>query len=729
MKIRQAVLLCVVLGIFYGFAFAEEYVVDNDDGAPGYEESGTWITSRNTGYNGGTYRYTRSTDAYSSASWTPNIAVAGAYDVYAILRVGTDRTTRAPFTIRHARGTSVVEISMYGTFAMQELYLGEFEFEAGTSGRVMLTNTGGSGVYISDAIRFTTAVDTPPDILNIEQSPSYPMAEDSVTVSARITDDGAVASASLHYSASPSGLTNQIPMLDDGLHGDGGAGDGIFGATIPPLPDGDQVTYFIRATDDAEQTGQSPAKSYVVGQAAPREYRCIWADTWNASFLNAAQAQDIVNTCRANNINTIIIEVRKIGDAYYNSALEPRATNITGGADFDPLAYILELAHDTSGGKKRIEIHAWFVMQRISRGETLSPQHILSRHPEYVMLDSNGNDNAGGSKFLDPGHPGSVEHNVAVILDCLEKYDIDGINLDYIRYPEASGSWGYNPVSIARFNAFYNKTGQPAPSDPDWGNWRRECVTLQVKKIYVKSMMLKRRPVLTADTINWGYGYTEAGYPSSSAYAGVYQDWVGWLREGIIDYNALMSYTTDNARHQGWTNLSLANDAKRGSIIGIGAYLQTTVQNSIDQLAWVRSRGAAGLNIYDWGSEVQAASPATRADFYSALKTQLYSDWADPPEPTWKTQPTTGIFQGNLTYAKAPIDHGTVVLETSPEQSTYTDGMGWYAFIDVPPGEYMLRFSKAGMGERRVRAVIPQAGDIITVDVDLAVQGRVWSIF
>jgi hypothetical protein len=250
-----------------------------------------------------------------------------------------------------------------------------------------------------------------------------------------------------------------------------------------------------------------------------------------------------------------------------------------------------------------------------------------------------------------------------------------------------------------------------------------------VKKIYVKSMMLKRRPVLTADTINWGYGYTEAGYPSSSAYAGVYQDWVGWLREGIIDYNALMSYTTDNARHQGWTNLSLANDAKRGSIIGIGAYLQTTVQNSIDQLAWVRSRGAAGLNIYDWGSEVQAASPATRADFYSALKTQLYSDWADPPEPTWKTQPTTGIFQGNLTYAKAPIDHGTVVLETSPEQSTYTDGMGWYAFIDVPPGEYMLRFSKAGMGERRVRAVIPQAGDIITVDVDLAVQGRVWSIF
>ena len=154
------------------------------------------------------------------------------------------------------------------------------------------------------------------------------------------------------------------------------------------------------------------AYNWMIG---PREYRCIWIDSWNTGILTEAQCDELIQTCRDNNINTIIPEIRKVGDAYYDSNLEPRATNISPPS-FDPLGYLCQIAHDTSGGKKYIEVHAWFVAQRISTSLNLPDGHVLDEHWEYVMRDSSGD--TGTTLYLDPGHPGSVDHNVAVILDC-----------------------------------------------------------------------------------------------------------------------------------------------------------------------------------------------------------------------------------------------------------------------------------------------------------------------
>ena len=95
-------------------------------------------------------------------------------------------------------------------------------------------------------------------------------------------------------------------------------------------------------------------------------------------------------------------------------------------------------------------------------------------------------------QFLDPGHPGAVDHNVAVILDCLSKYNIDGINLDYIRYPELRIP-GYNPVSVARFQHVHRHVPTADDHGPQWCDWRRECVTHEVKKIYVQMWKTQTR--------------------------------------------------------------------------------------------------------------------------------------------------------------------------------------------------------------------------------------------
>ena len=718
--------LIVLLAALASVAFpvpAADIVVDNDDGAPGYVESGNWTTSGSPGYNGLTYRFTSEFPSRiaSYAIWTPTIPSTDVYEVSAIFRSSSNRCSAVPITIEHAGGTMNLTLNQLGANQVTEVSLGEFTFNAGTSGFVRMDNNGPAGSYIADAFRFRTAVDDPPVISGLAHTPTTPGPTDTVTVTATVTDDRGITSVTMDYNASPSGWNGSSPALDDGAHGDGAAGDGVFGATIPAFATGQTVTYSFSAIDNGTQTTNSSNGVYTVGALAPPEYRVIWADSWNTSFLNASQAQDIVQTCRDNNINTIMIEVRKIGDAYYNSTIEPRATNISGGPSYDPLGNLIALAHDTSGGKKYIQVHAWFVMHRISKGETLNSQHVLVQHPEYIMSDSTGLTTGGGSIFIDPGHPGTVNHNVSVIVDCLSNYAIDGINLDYIRYPEAAGEWGYNPVSVARFNAFFGKTGQPVGSDPDWDTWRRRCVTNEVKKIYIKTKMVNPNVILTADTINWGFDY--GNYPVSQPYTAVFQDWVGWLQSGILDYNALMNYATSTPRYQGWTNLSLASDDIRGSIIGIGAYLQTSVQNSMDQLLYARGQGAAGLNIYDWGSEVDAASGSTRADFYTALKSQVFTQWADPPASPWISAPTKGIFEGTVTASAVPVDQAVVQIDGQPATAVYTDGSGWYGMLELDPGPHTLRFSKPGHSDAVVNTTIPAAGNIVTLNVDLDAAG------
>lgn len=719
---RARILAAVLfLGVLATFGFAQEIVVNDDDGEPGFTKSGTWYQSTTSGYIG-TYQYMNSADPPSYCIWRPNLPVSGIYEVWAAFRRSTNRTTAAPITVTYAGGTTAtVTLNQNGTNQIVQVLLGTWYFEAGTGGSVRMDNTGASGVYIADCMIWRRVDPGPLAISNLQRTPVKPTGQDTVNVKALVSSGYAITSVTLSYTVTPPGTTTTVPAYDDGNHGDGGAGDLVYGAAIPPQAVGTTVSYYMAAQDASDATTISQVQSYLISTTGPVEYRCIWADSWGTSFLNPSEAEELVNTCRANNINTIIPEVRKIGDAYYNSSIEPRATNISGGASYDPLGYLLQLAHDTSNGKKRLQVHAWFVMHRISKGETLNTSHVLVQHPEYEMVRSDGSTDAT-TRYLDPGHPGTVEWNLSVILDCLSKYDIDGINLDYIRYPELSGAWGYNPVSVARFNAFYGKSGTPSPSDPDWANWRRECVSLEVKKIYVKAWKMKPNVVLTACTVNWGSNYTEATWPSSSAYAQVFQDWVGWLKKHYIDYNALMNYATDNTRFQGWTDWSLANDAGRGSIIGVGAYLQSSISNTMNQLLYARNKGAAGLNIYDWYSEVNASSSGeTRTQFYAALSSQVYPTWVDPPVPEWKVYPTTGIFEGTVTDASTnqPLDHASVMIDGVPSTATVTDGMGWYAILDVPPGTHTLRIEKPGYKTSLVPATIPSAGSIVTVETTL----------
>jgi N-acetylmuramoyl-L-alanine amidase len=133
-----------------------EVIVDNDDGAPGYQEVGTWTTSSWPGYGGGTYRFAEATiTETATATWTPNIPEDGHYGIYVWYRNAANRPTNALYRVQHAGGMTEVHVNQE-IHGLHWLYLGTYYFRAGMEGHLTLSNQSdefGQAV-IADAVRF-----------------------------------------------------------------------------------------------------------------------------------------------------------------------------------------------------------------------------------------------------------------------------------------------------------------------------------------------------------------------------------------------------------------------------------------------------------------------------------------------------------------------------------------------------------------------------------------------
>ncbi|HBP20508.1 MAG TPA: hypothetical protein DEA08_22290, partial [Planctomycetes bacterium] len=128
-----------------------------DDGDPGFQVSGSWSSGTSTRpFRGAGYRYAfQAAAGGAQATWTPDLPAAGRYPVYVWYTVGGNRTTEAVYTIHHSGGVSQVRLNQQQPGGHWS-FLGLFHFDAGTAGKVVLSNEGSdpSKVVIADAVRF-----------------------------------------------------------------------------------------------------------------------------------------------------------------------------------------------------------------------------------------------------------------------------------------------------------------------------------------------------------------------------------------------------------------------------------------------------------------------------------------------------------------------------------------------------------------------------------------------
>lgn len=332
------------------------------------------------------------------------------------------------------------------------------------------------------------------------------------------------------------------------------------------------------------------------------------------------------------------------------------------------------------------------------------------------MKDNVGNTRYDDNSWFDPGVPEVEDYLYRVVMDVVSRYDIDGICLDYIRYP--GETWGYNDIAIQRFNSLYGRTGQPSYLDESFMQFRRDNVTALVRKIYANVMSIKPHVVVSACTIGWGNGPTyEDGWYNTSAYRKVFQDWRAWMQEGILDLNTPMFYYDCSSQQWTWFAnwLCYALNHKYARECAIG----------IDFCGNDAGCIAAQVNAIRYPSCSGSPSSYGYLGFSYACTNWALLQSLNPtnvscPDMPWKTNPTTGHIKGHITRGGTGWMDGATVTATGPvTRTTKSDGTGFYAFIDLPPGTYTVTASKTGYGSKTASPnPIVSAGQVTTCDID-----------
>lgn len=440
------------------------------------------------------------------------------------------------------------------------------------------------------------------------------------------------------------------------------------------------------------------------------EWRALFVG--RSSMKTAAQIDQLLADARACNANAIVGEMRATGTTLYPSPYEPR----TSGVDpsFDPLAYLVEKAHS---GSPRIEVQVWLWVWNISSSPVpADPDHPYNRHPDWISLDDAGNrtnDSVGGYYRFDPGNPEAEEYTYNVIMDVVNRYDVDGINLDNIRY--GGSHFGYNDVSVDRFNAAHGRTGQPVYTDVEWCNWRRDQVTNFVRRIYANAIAARPSIKITADTLARSFlPASDAQFSSTSAYSSVFQDWLSWMKEGILDMNLPMAYfQCGTSSFDGWTCFTRTHqyDRQCGMIASACVNPAECVSAQLQSIRDLTCSGApnAGASLF--------AYSCLDSSYYDAIR----GVWTSPvsiPDMPWKSTPTKGHIKGCVTFGgNTWVDGAAVTLSGPVSRTMTTDGTGFYAFIDLPPGSYSVTCGTPDHGTLTKTCGV-SAGQVGDVDFD-----------
>ncbi|MCF7809256.1 MAG: family 10 glycosylhydrolase [Candidatus Marinimicrobia bacterium] len=265
------------------------------------------------------------------------------------------------------------------------------------------------------------------------------------------------------------------------------------------------------------------------GELPKREMRAAWMATAVRDFpvQNYSNGQQMeirsdFNKLKAAGFNTVIFQVRPGCDAFYESSYEPWSHLLMGASGlapdapyYDPLAYMVQEAH-----ARGMEVHAWFNpfrLSTISNLENLHETHVYKEHPEWKMNHD--------TKMLNPGIPEVRDYTVDVLMDVVNRYDIDGVHMDDYFYPYA----GMSNEDAAEFAA-----------DPrgiaNIDDWRRDNINSFVEALYDSIKSQKPWVKLGISPFGIWKSGTPTGINGLSSYSAIYCDPMAWLAGGYIDY-------------------------------------------------------------------------------------------------------------------------------------------------------------------------------------------------
>jgi uncharacterized lipoprotein YddW (UPF0748 family) len=378
---------------------------------------------------------------------------------------------------------------------------------------------------------------------------------------------------------------------------------------------------------EATAAARPPATSTPVA-AKPGEVRALWVV--RTTLTSPEKIRALVERARAARFNTLIVQVRGRGDAYYRSRWEPRAGALKSQpAAFDPLAFTLAEAK-----RAQLRVHAWVNTNLLANLDDLpaDPEHVYNAHPEWLAVPrpvaaelyamsprdprfrarivewSKANRGELEGVYTAPANPAVREHVYSIWMDVLERYpELDGLHFDYVRL--ASPDFDYSRASLDGFRAWLEPRLTPAEqrllgvalkNDPlaatdayreQFADFQREQITALVERIY--HGVKKRRPA----------ALVSAAVIANEVNARTlrFQDWRRWLALGILDAVCPMAYSTDTAVFQKQIEVAAtaAHAAGRQVWSGIGAY-RVPAESAVEKINAARALGTDGLILFSY---------------------------------------------------------------------------------------------------------------------------------
>lgn len=381
------------------------------------------------------------------------------------------------------------------------------------------------------------------------------------------------------------------------------------------------------------------SQSYSFPQSNPhvvREVRAVWLTTlmgldWpsqSATTMPQTEVQkqalcSMLDRLKAVGINTILFQSRIRSTTAYQSTYEPWDGIFTGKPGkqplYDPLRFAVDECH-----KRGMECHAWvvaFPICKVAVAKQLGKQALPTKHPELCQK-------CGDQWMMDPGVPATATYLASICKEIVENYDVDGIHLDYIRYPEKA-----IPFNDARTYSQYGKGMEKAM-------WRRKNVDRCVQAIHDAVKSVKPWVKLSCSPVG-----KYADLPRQSSYGWNARDAVSqnaqqWLEKGWMDMLFPMMYFDGNHFYPFLADWK-ENDYGRPIVPGLGIYFLNqrekdwpllTIQRQLNVIRQSRLGGYAFFRakfllnnekgLYDW------------------LKNQFNASQALVPPMTWmQTEP------------------------------------------------------------------------------------------
>lgn len=336
---------------------------------------------------------------------------------------------------------------------------------------------------------------------------------------------------------------------------------------------------------------------------AQPEIRAIWLD--RKTIVSAKSERDlakIFDKLAAAGFNTVFFETVNASYPIYPSRVAPEQNPLAKG--WDPLAAAVKLAHE-----RKMELHAWVWMfaaanQRhntILNQSTNYPGPVLKAHPDWAMLDNRGRlfDPNTKKAFLDPANPEVRGYLLALLEEIVTRYEVDGIQLDYIRYPfqdpRVNQISGYGKAARQQFKELAGTDPiRISPNNRDlWQQW----TDFRIRQIdsfvaTVSTRLRQQRPSLILSTAVFPL-------PRPERLQRLQQNWEDWAMRGDIDLVVPMTYALDTTGLQNLAQPVLMQSALSTTLMVPGIRLLNLPDIvAVDQIQLLRDLPAGGYALF-----------------------------------------------------------------------------------------------------------------------------------